>query len=318
MNTRELPPNQLDSLNSQEAAGQLHSLDGLKRMLVDFELDRPTLGAYHKLHPVHINELTFQEIGELNGPDEDGFFAQPENVQEHRQQEVSDIVIFTLDLYDQLAEQGGVVFSDEAKILELAANIAGEYGIAPVSRADSSGEPREFGPEDDAIYKKMLTQLNQSAKIINPEYFDPWQALPNEAKEAVLNQIMANCYAIFYLLGLDPVSACEEKVARNHLKYPAELLQDDFSYIENDPDMIDFLYIEAMNRCKDQFDGPKDEKGKRPQDGTKEFYVKLVDNLPHAALQVMSENKNDGTVDVPAESNGHHRDLSQQVTIFEN
>src|SRR5258708_33246693 len=92
------------------------SLEQLFKADVDFEKDRPLMHTRNQLEPRdRMFDLLIHEVREFNGKGDFGYFKLEENREDYRQQEVADMILFILSIYDllEIAPDSKTIHLDE-------------------------------------------------------------------------------------------------------------------------------------------------------------------------------------------------------------
>lgn len=223
----------------------------------DFQHNRPKISRQNS-DRANRTQSFFTEVGELNGPDHTGYFGyeevaqHPERKNDYRQQEVADIILIGLGL----AELYGITLNEE-RILSDAAAYARIFSIHVVEEDQPLQLATPFDKSQESDYNLLRTMLNKNVKEMKADV----KAGEGIRKEK-LEVVFSICYAIFYLMGLPPIKACLEKMARNDLKFLIADYQED-----------GVSYEQTYQNSKNTFDGFVDPNtGQRPQTGTINFY----------------------------------------------
>lgn len=248
------------------------SLEALQAHNNDFRVDRPLL-HWHNRQSLGRDELgnvtggtelvslLKGEIAELNGYDKEGFFAEKvdNRREDYRQQELSDLILFMAEISD--AHELGI---EEATIKRASAAVAAELEIAVVPDETPLRPVKAFNEVEEEKYQLIKDLLNEQAQDL--ERFVMMG--PLEKKHSI-ETLFSIIYVAFYLLGVSPIRAAFEKLARNILKFPHKkfALPEGLSQTE-----LRALYKTSIHEGKVLFDGEPDALGKSPQIGTRDFY----------------------------------------------
>lgn len=238
------------------------TLDNLDQVQDLFLAERPTLRKFNDLNWRKVHSMWREEIAELNGHKDEGY----DSLIDFRHQEIADIVIYTLSLFNSIKRD-----PDDERAFERAEQLAQEYCIRPVSADVRIFLTDEFDEHQEETYELLRARLNQAADRYH-------NGLSIDEQVGVLHEVLAISFVMYYLMGLHPIRSVMEKTIRNMLKYPVAIMGQD---LEETPGLSqeeqiavwEPIYRERSNRSKDQFDGPIDPvTGKRPMTGTREFY----------------------------------------------
>lgn len=244
-----------------------------------FIQDRPAFREIHLVDDGQIFQLLHTEVSELNGVAKRGYFSNPEFLTEYRQQELADILIFMQYIYRLISRKsGGTVLPDEENVLKLAKQYVNSQELL-----HGSENSQEFH------FKKLNELLVEAAAVVSPDNWQAWLEKPVEAQAQDLDEMAAIIYALFGTLEKNPFQASMEKIARNHLLYPPDILSDDYSDIlaanglsqEQKLEFIKRRYDALVKVCKLIFDGRKI-KGERGEYGTRFFYAPPEGNFQKA------------------------------------
>lgn len=187
-----------------------------------FVADREIICRYNKNNLAELVRLFVTEVREFNGGDHEGYFSHPENYADYCQQEVSDIIIFGLQLFDFLTErellEGRPTIEDfEADILASARTMASELQVLPVDPRTQMHKPQNLeGFKSKVEYDGVRSQMTKRAEHISLQQDQP------EQMYKTLVYVLACTYVLQWMLQLDPVRAGMEKVARNIVLYSAK------------------------------------------------------------------------------------------------
>lgn len=244
----------------------------------DWQADRPLIDKFNRSELSVALGLLSGEIDELNGGDRTGIFTKdhfkenPATKSDYRQQEISDIMLFTILSCDEIG-----VEVDSEEIYTRASAWANDYSFNLVEPDQTVFPPKALTTEADQIYDLLKTKLNEQAVVIAA-----YEGGETSEVEKALVSILVYCVAMHSLLGVDSGKAIREKVARNMLKYPAHLFK--LPEGEMRAGELGAHYNKLRGECATEFDGPKmnievaDGVGgkknifERPKNGTTEFY----------------------------------------------
>lgn len=293
-----------------EAHEQIDGFKNLIHLNDVFESDRPLLRLRNKPHLVltptntalryeerslvaagHTDVTTYKhlllgEIAEFNGGADTGYFAEPENREDYRQQEVSDMVLFALSYFSGMGldADGEPLEPNLERILWDTGEWIDGFKIAEVLMSHPPGRVEMFDAEFDEKFHALKGYLNKQAhELLATKVVDFGVDEALKIKN-ILERIIAICFAIFHLMGVNPIRQVAEKIARNYYRHPANLLS-----IEYVPPMSDDLPIDERRivieeryrtqakKAHDLWDGPattdaNGNPGPRPGDGTNDFY----------------------------------------------
>ena len=237
-------------------------------MLVDanenFQKDRPLMDELNA-NPDAVRVLLIGEIRELNG-------HHPEymTLNDYRQQEVADILMFVLSLAESLQ-----IDLREKQILKLSEAVYRSYGIRPVAIGQPLALAKDFDEHAAEQYEGMKRGLAERANRL--EMTELTKKHKVEIR-AILEGIVSDCFALYALLQVNPIRATLEKIMRNILKYQPKYFQitDDIREMRDQPEY--YLKVRQVYAARRQlsvaaFDGEKDPVTKqRPETGSRDFY----------------------------------------------
>lgn len=272
---------QLRSIVGQPRVTNVRTLESTNQRRSDFYRDRPLMLMQNRQDVPRLVDYFHEEVQELNGKGQEGIFAKDQFREDYRQQEVSDIVIYALSIFETL----GIEPNFDHIRMQIA-EVSLENNIKPVSEETPLGPVMLFdgglenGPKA-AKYEQLKHTLKETAAQISASQ-------SNEVIVKALEQVIAISFNIYYLIGVPPLRSIEEKLSRNMLKYIAELFsiaylqmaslngevitKDNFRTAKYDPEKLSEVFARQRAIAIDQFDGPKDENGVRPLTGTNDFY----------------------------------------------
>lgn len=246
--------------------------------------ERPLIDMFNHSELKVTLGLLSGEIDELNGGDTVGIFSKINIEDDHllredyRQQEVSDIVIFLMSIFDELGETINI-----ESIYNRAEVLSGEHGFGLVSSDETTFSPKAMEDDQNITYGILKDGLNKYANIISQ--YDTRSRDRGHLINA-LEGILVHCVATHSLIGVNSAKAVLEKVERNHIKYPAFMFQLTEAEMLLSDDELKILYDERRAQCATDFDGPvmdievdddtapsgKNIIKERPKTGTTEFY----------------------------------------------
>lgn len=238
----------------------------------NWKKDRPLIASVDT--GINTTKLLVDEVGELNGGDKMGVFSEeeiakdPATKADYRQQEISDIIFFSMSLHDVLGKEINIEGLYD-RLLELSAELDVEVVSSDVimSRPDGRSESKE------ETYQVLKERLNVEATAITTLM----ENVKNEADIDVNSLLEKVENAVVYamamqsILGVNSPRAVLEKVAKNALKYPAhqfQLPEGKFS-----PEELMNVYLERRKVSNNEFEGVVDPTtGERPKKGTTDLY----------------------------------------------
>lgn len=198
----------------------------------DFYADRPVMNL-HNSNLTNVAALLVNEINELNGHAEDGM-----TLEKYREQEIADIVWFALGVCRQFGE-----FPNPAYL----SGVVAEFGLTvpTVEWAD----PQPLSQDDEARYQSIKTELVSEAQTLQNINTRRHLLLMSEGEQTGtvhhLHRVLGLSWALFSLLGVNPIDATIEKMARNHAKHTANLYQDTSRTYPQARDEADRLWKQA-------------------------------------------------------------------------
>lgn len=188
---------------------------------VNWQVDRPLIDKFNHSDLKVALKLLGGEIEELNGGDKTGIFSAANIENDHRlredyrQQEIADIIIFAMTSFDELGQE-----INTAGIYEGAQRVASSLNFDLVKPGRPMDYPKALSPEKNQIYLELRQRLN-----IEADFLLSYDGAQPELLQVVLENVLIYAVAMHSLLGVDSGRAVLEKVARNMLKYPAQMFE---------------------------------------------------------------------------------------------
>lgn len=234
-------------MTETQPIGPISSLEDLQHLNKAFEIDRPLLGARNNPHLNYIRQgngylikelqpggmdisvprkLLVDEIEEFNGAADRGFLSRPENREDNRQQEVSDMVLFAITLFAGLGKDadGRPLSPNTARVDDLLTDTLADLAIKKVSLQRLPGHVDRFTARNEAKFEELKGEINIQGRRL----FDVSTADLNVREvllvKDILERILSLSFAVFHLMEVHPVRQVGEKIARNYVKYPAHML----------------------------------------------------------------------------------------------
>ena len=239
-------PRELDE-PTQDAPYLGHTLVLLAIANQDFVADRELIRLYNQHDLPTLAKHFLNEVKEFNGGDHMGYFSEPENYADYCQQEVSDIIIFGLQLFDFLSQKRLIspeidMNQFQADILIKAHAAAQRFDIRQVTAEIPMHRPQNLETEEDLFnYNQVRKNMTDRANLISDQIKD------YKGMYRTVVDVLAYGYALQWALGLDPVRAGMEKVMRNILLYQSykwQLSEDEHTVLtaqKTQPERQDYL-----------------------------------------------------------------------------
>lgn len=237
-----------------------------------WQLERPLIEENNTF--AEVLDLLGPEIDELNGGDKEGVFSKDNIKSDHglredyRQQEISDIIIFVMSVFDTMDRKIKVeeVFSKSGQLLN-------NYELSLATPEQTQLPPQALSDSENETYLILRQELNNQAELL--KQFDQ-QTGNREYLTQILEEVLVYCIAMHSLMGINSSKAVLEKVERNHIKYPEQFFQKSEGQSYSDK-------RKEVNRNFNTERFPGGEIGDRPKAGTYEYYYgykeKLTDEL---------------------------------------
>jgi hypothetical protein len=239
-------------------------------------------------------EQLLGEIEELNGRSEYGYLAAEENYLDDQQQEMADVIMFVLkcELFLKATPWRDRLELDGEKIEELTSEWLKDFDIPRVLPEEPLARVRNLSATELEAFEELKAEVTY--------YGNRLKALPDTELtlrdclqiKQVLEYMVSAVFAMYHLLGVNPVRQAAEKVARNFLKYVAQMFSIEYvPEVSEDVPLSERaeIYRQAFKRqvkkVPDLWDGPvptdeagnvlRDEAGRplpRPGYGSNGFY----------------------------------------------
>ncbi len=232
----------------------IFSLPYIYRVYGDFLQKRPLL-LWNNTQPSRVTRMMLNEVGELNGGENTGFFSHPENREDYRQQEVSDIFILAFSIF--LAMR---VEEDELPVTRIMAQVAffaKEYRVSLVDVEQSFTVPAPFNDNQDEVFHRLQKHINELASpLIESGNLKSEFTLKNLEQDVLfshLEKIMALCVVLHASMGLHFSRAIYEKIIRNILKYDPRDLELPVDFEQMSPERQEEIFQQTMTKIRQKW-----------------------------------------------------------------